>query len=125
MTPEALGELAAIRRLLEDIRAAVVEPSGGLDEPRKLEWAVNGGYEDVDLGGWFPGVFVINETADDLYIGFGPGTGTSARRMIKIGAWAFISVPYRCSFVSVGGDVAGSAVVFPLRSSAASPVTGV
>lgn len=118
MSPEALGELAAIRRLLEGIHAATVEPSGGLDHPRKAEWSAAGGFDDLDLGATYAGVFIVNETADDLHVGFGPGTGTASRRSLKLGAWGFISLPYRTSFVSIGGDVAGSAVVFPIRHAA-------
>ena len=112
-----VGELAAIRDLLEQIRDAVAAPHGLIEEFVPLSWAA-GGYQDLDLKRTAGGVWLLNTSASTIYVGFAPGTGSAARGLLPVQANADLTVPFRCSFVSVGGPAAGSAVVAPLAGPA-------
>lgn len=107
------AELAEIRRLLARILDAVATPFGLIADFREASWAA-GGFDDVDLGGRFSGVWVRNKSAAEVFLGFGPGTGSSLRGVIPIAAGEDVSIPYPCTFVSIGGASAGSAIVAPL-----------
>lgn len=118
----ALAELSEIRRLLADIREAIVEPYGLIADTRRAEWGT-ASFDDVDLGGVFTGVLVVNETSADLYLGFGPGTGTSTRYEFIVPGRAWATIPKRCSLVSVGAAAAGVARVCPLLGSVEASLT--
>lgn len=110
---DVAAELSEIRRLLERILEAVGTPSGLIADFRRVSWAA-GSYEDLDLGGRFAGVWIRNLSASEIFVGFGPGEGSALRGVIPIAASDDVSIPKVCSFVSVGGAAAGSAVVAPL-----------
>lgn len=118
------AQLDRIADLLDRIHGAVAQPFGGIATFHKVEWDVAGAYADLDLKDWYGGVLVINETADDAYVGFAPGAGTSTRYAFRLGAFGWANIPFRCSYVSVGGDLAGSAVVAPLLEAATQPQVG-
>jgi len=107
------AELSEIRRLLERILDAVATPFGLIADFRSVEWDA-GAYADLDLKGRFSGVWVRNLSASEIFIGFGPATGSSLRGVVPLAGGDDISIPYVCSFVSIGGPSAGSAIVGPL-----------
>lgn len=110
---EVLAELGEVRELLVEIRDALVQPFGEISDWRRVEWAA-GGYDDLDLGGSWAGVLIINEAAGDAYVGFGPRGGTAQGRVLTIPQGGWLAPRYPCSLVSVGGPVGGAAVVAPL-----------
>jgi hypothetical protein len=110
---DVAAELAEMRRLLEAILDAVAAPDGLLADFREASWSA-GGFDDLDLGGRFAGIWIVNKSAATIWVGFGPGTGSSLRGVVPVLANAERAIPYPCSFVSVGGASAGSAVVAPL-----------
>jgi hypothetical protein len=109
----ALAELAEIRRLLTAMLDAVATPVGLISDFRELTW-VAGGFADHDLKARFSGVWVVNKSAAEIWVGFGPGTGSALRGSVPIPANGDLKIPYPCSFISIGGAADGSAVVGPL-----------
>lgn len=107
------AELSEIRRLLSRILDAVATPFGLIADFREVTWSA-GGFDDLDLGGRFAGVWIRNKSAAEIFVGFAPGTGSSLRGVIPVAAGEDVSIPYPCTFVSVGGAAAGSAIVAPL-----------
>lgn len=114
---DAVAELSEIRRLLERILDAVATPFGLIADFRHSSWAA-GAYDDVDLGGRFVGLWVRNLSASTIYVGFAPGTGSALRGVVPVEANDDVSIPFACSFVSIGGAADGSAIVAPLLGAA-------
>ncbi len=110
---DVAAELSEIRRLLEQILDAVAVPHGLIADFRDASWAA-GSFDDIDLGARFAGVWVRNRSAGEIFVGFGPGMGSSLRGHVPVAANADVSIPYPCTFVSIGGAAAGSAIVAPL-----------
>lgn len=107
------AELSEIRRLLAGILDAVATPFGLIADFREATWLA-GAADDVDLGGRFAGVWIRNKSAGEIFVGFAPGTGSALRGIVPVAAGDDVSIPYPCSFVSIGGAAAGSAIVAPL-----------
>lgn len=109
------GELREIRRLLDGILCALIAPYGLISELIPLAVAA-GVATDKDLKRHAEGgVWIQNRADDTVFVGFAPGTGTSARGLVQVAAGADVTIPYACSFVSVGGPAAdGTVIVAPL-----------
>jgi len=99
------GQLA---KLLEDVERA--RDRGLIDHFETLAWAA-GGVTDYDHRGVFAGIAVLNDTANDVFVGLAPGSGIAAQAIWRLRTRSYICLPVRGSVVSVGGAVAGSVLL--------------
>lgn len=112
---DVVGVLEGVRRTLVDVRAELARGRdlGAIEHFKQVEWTA-GELAEYDAGALFAGVLVVNLSSAEVYVGFAPGTGSADRGTLPLPARSWAALPYRASFVSVGGASAGEALIAPL-----------
>lgn len=113
---DVVGVLEGVRRTLVDVRAELARGRdlGAIEHFKQVEWTAAEGLAEYDAGALFAGVLVVNLSSAEVYVGFAPGTGSADRGTLPLPARSWAALPYRASFVSVGGASAGEALIAPL-----------
>lgn len=108
-----LGTLDQILAELRNIDRTLRKPEewGAVSEIYNATWAANAS-DEYQYDGTFRSVAIFNRSASTVRVGFAPGTGGRAGlEEIDLAARAWIVLPIRGSFVSIGGTNAGTATI--------------
>ncbi len=117
------GAIDALRARVDDL-AELAESAldGPIEGMEPVTWAAGASVDYLKRGS-MRGVLVFNLASCDAYFGDGPGKGTANRSLLTLPARSWARLPLNGSTVSIGGALAGRALIVPL-STAPEPAIG-
>lgn len=115
----ALGTLEQIRQELRELRDAftAADELGAIERIDHVAWAA-AGVGEADYRGTFKTVAIYNKGGGNMRVAFQgvQGARSDADADFILRPFAHVVLPYRGSTLFYGGDVAGAASIFYLRT---------